>query len=59
MSECAFCGHSDSRHRIVDAIKERVAAGESSEEVLEDYGWTVEMLSAAAQALAELEAERG
>ncbi len=44
MSECAFCGHPDSRHRIVDAMKERIAADEKLEEVLEDYGWTAEML---------------
>lgn len=40
MSECAFCGHPDRKHRIVDAIEERREAGERFDEVLEDYGLT-------------------
>ena len=35
---CAFCGHPDSRHRITDAIDERVVAGEASGDVVGDYG---------------------
>lgn len=38
MSQCAFCGHPDSRHRIIDASLERIEAGEPKEEVLADYG---------------------
>lgn len=37
---CVFCGFPDSRHRVVDAIEERVETGESWEDVLRDYGWT-------------------
>ena len=42
LSECALCGHPDSRHRVVDAIRERAATGEPLAEVLADYGWTAE-----------------
>ncbi len=38
MSVCAFCGHPDHRHRIVDAIDERIAAGDRTVDVLNDYG---------------------
>lgn len=38
---CLLCGrHPDSRHRIVDAIWERCAAGEDPDVVLADYGLT-------------------
>ena len=36
-TRCAFCGYPDHRHRIVDAIWERIAAGEDPETVLADY----------------------
>ena len=44
MSVCVFCGHPDSRHRIVDAIREREAAGEDLMDVLAQHGWTFEEL---------------
>ena len=34
MSKCAFCGHPDSRHRIVDSIREAEAAGDDLDELL-------------------------
>ena len=34
---CAFCGDGDARHRVADAITERVLAGDDPEEVAEDY----------------------
>lgn len=40
--ECAFCGHPDSMHRVVDAITGRIIAGEDRDEALDDYGWTVQ-----------------
>jgi len=39
MSECAFCGHPDARHRTIDAIEERIASGERALDVFNDYGW--------------------
>jgi hypothetical protein len=42
MSECAFCGHADSRHRILDTIHERLQAGEP--DVLDEYGLTQSQL---------------
>lgn len=38
---CAFCGHPDSRHRLVDAIVNRHRAGESVEALADDYRMTV------------------
>ena len=35
---CVFCGSDDARHRIVDAIIERIETGEDEAEVLADYG---------------------
>ena len=37
---CAFCGHHDYMHRVVDAILERIAAGETRAAVLDDYGYS-------------------
>ena len=34
---CGFCGHPDQRHRVADAITERVLAGEDAETVGWDY----------------------
>ncbi len=42
---CCCCG-GDARHRIAEAIQERLAAGESVEELAEDYGLTVEVVAA-------------
>jgi hypothetical protein len=39
-SKCALCGHPDYRHRITDAIEERLETGEDEAVVLADYGWT-------------------
>ena len=55
MSVCAFCGHPDSRHRIVDAIAERVAAGEPQDQVLHDYGWTAVKFVMVSREVAEAE----
>lgn len=43
LGPCGICGTPglDQRHRVVDAIAERLAAGEGPEEVAEDYGLTV------------------
>ena len=50
---CAFCcGQQDARHRVIYAIRERVAAGESREDVAEDYGVSVDAVNAACEALA-------
>jgi hypothetical protein len=38
-ARCAFCGHPDKRHRIIDAIEERIATGERPLDVFNDYGW--------------------
>jgi len=35
---CAFCGMDDQRHRVIDAIAERFRAGDSADEIAEDYG---------------------
>ena len=41
LGPCGICGvHPDQRHRIRDAIFERVAAGEDIEDVCRDYDWT-------------------
>ena len=39
---CAFCGHPDARHRVIDAIQERLMAGDDRAETLEDFGYTEE-----------------
>lgn len=39
---CAFCGHHDKRHRIADAIREMVLAGEDAEWVADLYAIPVE-----------------
>jgi hypothetical protein len=44
---CAICGHPDKRHRMVDVITERVAAGDSVEDVAGDYGLDADALAAA------------
>ena len=41
---CAFCGGPDSRHRVIDAIVERVKAGEAVESVAADYLKSVEFI---------------
>ncbi len=39
---CAFCGHADARHRMVDTITERYTAGETVEALAQDYRCTAE-----------------
>lgn len=39
---CAFCGHPTSEHRRLDAIHERVAAGDPWLDTLKDYGLTAD-----------------
>lgn len=34
---CAFCGGIEARHRVLDAITERVRAGEPTADVADDY----------------------
>lgn len=36
-SPCGMCGHPDQRHRVAEAIAERVAAGEDAQAVWRDY----------------------
>ncbi len=48
---CALCGCPDARHREVDAVVDRVLAGDPIAEVAEDYDWTVPMVRAAAIAV--------
>lgn len=40
---CAFCGNTvrGAAHRVIDAIEERINAGEPADEVLSDYGVTI------------------
>lgn len=48
--QCLICGvpGEDQRHRVVDAIAERVVAGDDEEQVAEDYGVTVAAVRVAA-----------
>lgn len=50
---CLLCGvpGSDQRHRVVDAIRERVCAGDDEDSVAEDYGVSVTAVRVAATAL--------
>ena len=34
---CALCGHPDARHRTLDAIRERLQAGDTAGDIAEDY----------------------
>lgn len=45
---CGFCGDDDRRHRILDAIAERLRAedGDSAEETAADFGLSVEVVEA-------------
>ncbi len=43
---CAFCGHIDSRHRTVDAIREAEAAGDDYLYLLEAYGLEIDQFVA-------------
>lgn len=54
---CMICGvpGEDARHRVIDAIAERIAAGDSEEDTADDYGVTVEAVRAAIAATAPQE----
>lgn len=41
---CGLCGGPDQRHRVIEAIVERVQSGDSPEEVANDYGYDVEFI---------------
>jgi len=45
---CGLCGGPDARHRMYDAINERVRAGEGEEDVAEDYGMAPDVVLAIA-----------
>jgi hypothetical protein len=41
LGPCGICGwHPDQRHRILDAIIDRLLAGEDLDDVCDDYEWT-------------------
>lgn len=42
-SACGLCGGPDARHRVLDAIQERVSVDED-QEVQEDYGLSAEVV---------------
>lgn len=44
MGTCAFCGVDDQRHRVIDAIAERYRAGDSAQDIAEDYGIEPELV---------------
>lgn len=46
---CAFCGGSDARHRILDAIQDLINAGEANQEIAEDLGLEIELINLVAQ----------
>jgi hypothetical protein len=45
---CGLCGGIEARHRVLDAIAERVRAGEPVADVAEDYGKTEAVVAAIA-----------
>lgn len=53
LGPCACCGTQDARHRVIDAIAERHAAGESVESLTEDYGVSGEAVRAALRTAAD------
>lgn len=42
LGPCALCGHPDAGHRVWDAIRGRIDAGEPEREVAEDFDLTVQ-----------------
>jgi hypothetical protein len=48
---CAFCGGPDARHRVLDAIASRIAAGESARSVADDYGYPIRFVGRVAREL--------
>ena len=55
---CAFCGHPDKRHRIIDVIAGRHKAGESLADLADDYDLPVEAMAAAVAREAQADYER-
>jgi len=53
--ECAFCGHPDARHRVVDTILSRVKAGEDFAVVLDDHGWNLQRYKQVVREIAKAE----
>jgi hypothetical protein len=43
---CYICGCDDARHRVFNAIKGRVLAGEDPASEVEDYGYSFEVIKA-------------
>ena len=43
---CALCGHPDARHRVFEAISSRYHAGDSLEDIAEDFDVVVEAVLA-------------
>ena len=44
---CGICGwHPDQRHRVLDAIIDRLLAGEDIESIEFDYGWNADQIRA-------------
>ena len=54
---CGLCGGPDARHRLYDAVAERVAAGEDEDQVARDYDegaqWVLAIVADAKRAAAE------
>jgi hypothetical protein len=46
MRQCGacLCGHPDARHRIFDAIQDRLKAGDSIEETADDFDVPIEAI---------------
>jgi hypothetical protein len=42
---CGLCGGPDARHRVLDAIASRLAAGEEVASVADDYGYPAEFIN--------------
>lgn len=41
---CGICGGPDREHRVIEAIASRIAAGEPVDEVVHDYGLTIQQM---------------
>lgn len=44
---CAFCGHHDKRHRLIDSVVGAVLAGDSVEDTADDMDLNVQTVQAA------------
>lgn len=52
VGHCGTCGSPDSRHRVLDAIASRLAAGENARSVADDYGYPTRFIGRIARDLA-------